>query len=127
MINQYNLRTKMKNLILPEVSHKIGKREKIAAIISPEPHYTITMQENGSYDTELTCLKVNEKGELIPGCFYQGKTPKEGEILKLNVFIPGITSGMNYGNHLLPVKKVKKMSKNLDEVIVDSENVNWNQ
>jgi len=32
---------------------------------------------------------------------------------------------MNYGEHYLPVRAVKKISRNLDEVIVDSKDVNW--
>ncbi len=123
----YNLRSKIRNFILPEVSHDIGIREKIAAIISPENHYTITIQEKGNYKTELVCLTIDEKDKLIPGVFYQGNAPKKGEILRLDVFIPGITSGMNYGIHSLPVKEVKEISKNLKEVIVDSEDIKWNR
>ncbi len=121
----YNLRSKIRDFILPEISHEIKTREKIAARISPKPHYTITMQEKGSYETELVCLTVNEDNKLISGCFYTGEAPKKGQILRLDVFIPGITSGMNYGIHNLPVREVKRMSKNLMEVIVDSEDVNW--
>jgi hypothetical protein len=121
----YNLKSKIRDFILPEVSYEIGIREKIAARISPEPHYTITIQENGSYKTELVCQTIDEKDELIPGCFYQGNAPKKGEILRLDVFIPGITSGMNYGIHPLPVKEVKEISKNLKEVIVDAKDINW--
>ena len=83
------------------------------------------MQEKGSYETELVCLTVDENDKLISGCFYTGEAPKKGKILRLDVFIPGITCGMNYGVHNLPVREVKKISKNLTEVIVDSEDVNW--
>jgi len=125
MVNLHNLRTKIRDFVLPKISYEIGKREKIAARISPENHYTITIQEKGSYDTELTCLTVKEGNELIEGVFYTGKTPEKGNILKLGVFIPGITSGMNYGEHDLPVRAVKKISRNLDEVIVDSKDIDW--
>ena len=126
MANLYDLRIKIRDFILPEVSHKIGKREKMAARISPEHHYTITIQENESYETELVCLTVDEKDELISGRFYQGETPKKGDILRLDVFIPGITSAVCYGIHNLPVRKIKKISKNLDEVLVEANDVNWN-
>lgn len=121
----YNLRIKIRNFILPKISYKIGKKEKIAARISPENHYTITIQEKGSYNTELTCLTVEKEDKLIEGVFYTGKTPEKGALLRLGVFIPGITSGMNYGEHNLPVRAVKEISKNLDEVVVDSTDVNW--
>jgi len=125
MVKLHNLRTKIRDFVLPKISYEIGKREKIAARISPENHYTITIQEKGPYDTELTCLTVDKEDELIESVFYTGKTPEEGEILRLDVFIPGITCGMNYGIHNLPVRKVKKVSRNLDEVIVDSKDINW--
>ena len=125
--NLYKLKSKIRDFILPEVSHKIGIREKIAASISPENYYTITIQEEGNYETELVCRTIDEKDKLIPGCFYKGNAPKKGEILRLDVFIPGITSGMNYGIHPLPVKGVREISKNLKEVIVDSKDINWNK
>ncbi len=38
---------------------------------------------------------------------------------------PGIATGMNYGVHNLPFKEIRKISKNLDEVLVSQEDIDW--
>jgi hypothetical protein len=124
MKNSYNLKIKIRDFVLPKVSYKIGFREKIAALVSPEPTYTITMRDGGD-PTKLSCLTVDEKDELISSHFYKGNTPKKGQILRLDVFLPGIATGMVYGVHNLPVREVKRISRNLSEVIVDAEDVDW--
>ena len=49
MINLYNLRTKIRDFILPETSYKIVRREKIVAMISPEPHYIIISKKKEGF------------------------------------------------------------------------------
>jgi hypothetical protein len=116
-MDAYELRKYISSIILPKNSFAIGRREQFAAAISPETHYTISLYAEGSKDPEMAYFAFDESGKELNGVFFKGKCPQKGDHIKLDMFIPGITSGMNYGLFNMPVREVKRRGMLLEAII----------
>jgi len=100
----------------------VSLKDKIAALISPLDHYVINVQSGGSNQKAIDCLRVDEYNVPYMNILFSDEVPKKGDMIKLDLFEPGVATVVNYGVHELPVRDVRSRICML-EVVVDMDDV----